>query len=76
MAPHPFNPAKLVAGDLVAVFVPGLTRPLYGLLLGKSPGRDGEIATVHISSARGERTMDVPLLWLRPWQQRRPRATS
>lgn len=50
----------------VAVFIPGLERPLYGIVLTVVTATT-KTASVHVSAARGEATLEVPACWVRVW---------
>lgn len=52
-------------GDIVAVYIPGLSRPLYGTVLG---GTETTV-TVHVESDQGEATMTVDAAIVKPWKE-------
>ena len=51
----------------VAVHVPGLSRPLYGVV----KVLEAERVTVAVVSARGSATMQCPMSWVRKWRVKR-----
>lgn len=54
-------------GDIVAVHIPGLSRPLYGTVV--YVDRAAKKIMVHVESERGETTITVDAAIVKPWKE-------